>query len=76
MPQLSKGVEIRAQIDNEQIRSLLLINGGGAIALISILPKVFENKELVFLTKPILERIPIMFERSPLCERSSCILLR
>ncbi len=23
-----------------------------------------------------LERIPIMFERSPLCERSSCILLR
>ena len=41
------GVKIRAQIDNEQIWALLLINGGGAVALISILPKVLDGKELV-----------------------------
>lgn len=36
--QLSKGVELRAQIDTETVRALLLMNGGGAVALLSVLP--------------------------------------
>jgi hypothetical protein len=54
MAQISKGVELRAQIDAEQIKALLLINGGGAIALLTILPKVFDIPALNFMIKPIL----------------------
>lgn len=54
MPQLSEGAKIRAQIDNEQIRALLLINGGGAITLLTILPKAFELADMKFMAKPIL----------------------
>jgi hypothetical protein len=32
---MSKGLEIRAQIDAETSKALLLINGGGALALLS-----------------------------------------
>ena len=37
---MSKGVEIRSQIDTETVRALLLINGGGAVALLSLLPSI------------------------------------
>jgi len=37
---MSNGVEQRAQIDTETVRALLVINGGGAIALLSLLPTI------------------------------------
>lgn len=33
-------LELRAEIDNETVKGLLLINGGGAIALLAFLPHV------------------------------------
>lgn len=41
---LSKGVEIRAEIDRDTVKALLLINGGGAVALLTLLPKLIEEK--------------------------------
>lgn len=37
---MTKGLEIRAQIDTENVKGLLLINGGGAVALLAFLPSV------------------------------------
>lgn len=34
------GLEIRAQIDSENVKGLLLINGGGAVALLAFLPTI------------------------------------
>jgi hypothetical protein len=51
MIQLSDGAKNRAQIDNEQIRALLLIDGGGAITLLTILPKAFAGVYLAFSTR-------------------------
>src|SRR5690606_24838349 len=40
MVDLSDGVKIRAQIDSESVRNSLLINGGGSVALIALLPSI------------------------------------
>src|SRR6056297_900419 len=37
---LSDGAKIRAQIDAESVRAVLLINGGGSVALLALLPAV------------------------------------
>jgi len=37
---MTEGKEIRAQIDSENVRGLLLVNGGGAVALLTFLPFV------------------------------------
>ncbi len=37
---MTKGLEIRAQIDTEVVKGLLLLNGGGAVALLALLPTV------------------------------------
>ena len=37
---MSNGVQRRSQIDTEAVRSLLLINGGGAVALLTLLPAI------------------------------------
>lgn len=37
------GVERRSQIDTETVKALLLINGGGAIALLSLLPSILDK---------------------------------
>src|SRR5690606_12302323 len=44
---LSDGVKIRAQIDSESVRNVLLINGGGSVALIALLPAILGTP-LVF----------------------------
>lgn len=44
---ISKGVQIRAQIDAESVRHVLLVNGGGCVALLAILPNIFGTP-LVF----------------------------
>jgi energy-converting hydrogenase Eha subunit E len=43
---ISKGVEIRAMMDLEVGRSLILINGAGIIALLTFLATVLERPEL------------------------------
>ncbi|MFH1159208.1 MAG: hypothetical protein V1721_10080 [Pseudomonadota bacterium] len=37
------GLAIRAEIDNETVRGLLLINGGGAVALLAFLPTIINK---------------------------------
>jgi hypothetical protein len=43
----TEGVKIRAQIDTESVRNVLLVNGGGSVALIALLPNVLYTP-LVF----------------------------
>jgi hypothetical protein len=40
---MATGLEIRAQIDQENVKGLLLINGGAAVALLAALPQVFDK---------------------------------
>ena len=47
MVEFSEGVKIRAQIDQESTRSVLLVNGGGSVALLALLPVVIEHASLV-----------------------------
>jgi hypothetical protein len=42
---MSKGVETRAQIDTETVKGLLLINGSGAIALLTLFPSLLGKDE-------------------------------
>lgn len=43
---MSLGLEIRAQIDSENAKSLLLINGGAAVALLAFLPSILGKTGL------------------------------
>ena len=40
---MANGIERRSQIDTETVRALLLINGGGAIGLLSLLPAMLAR---------------------------------
>ncbi|MEZ5557988.1 MAG: hypothetical protein R3E86_05500 [Pseudomonadales bacterium] len=51
---MTTGVEIRAQIDTDVMRALLLVNGGAAVALIALLPYVLDRADLIPLAKAIL----------------------
>jgi len=44
---LSDGVHIRAQIDTESVRNVMLVNGGGSVALLALLPAILGTP-LVF----------------------------
>jgi hypothetical protein len=44
---VSEGVKIRAQIDAESVRNVMLVNGGGAVALLAFLPAILGTP-LVF----------------------------
>lgn len=44
---MTKGIEIRAQIDTESTRNVMLVNGGGSVALLALLPEVLGTP-LVF----------------------------
>ncbi|MFD0950502.1 hypothetical protein ACFQ0F_08905 [Paraperlucidibaca wandonensis] len=48
---MAEGHEIRASIDSETVRGLLLINGGGAVALLAFLSGVLLKPELEILTR-------------------------
>lgn len=37
---VSEGVKIRAQIDTESVRNVMLVNGGGSVALLALLPTI------------------------------------
>ena len=43
----SDGVKIRAEIDTESVRNVMLVNGGGSVALLALLPAVLGTP-LVF----------------------------
>ena len=51
---MAKGLEIRAQIDTECVKGLLLINGGGAVALLAFLPSVLGKPEYKSFVRAIL----------------------
>jgi hypothetical protein len=40
---MSNGVDRRSQIDTEMVKALVLINGGGAIALLTLFPHVLNK---------------------------------
>jgi len=46
--------EIRAQIDTENVKGLLLINGGGAVALLAFLPTILNKAGYESFVKAIL----------------------
>lgn len=51
---MADGHEIRAGVDTETVRGLLLINGGGAVALLAFLPGVLQKPELESLARAII----------------------
>lgn len=51
---MTSGVEIRTQIDTEVVKGLLLMNGGGAIALLAFLPHVIGEPDFAPLARSIL----------------------
>jgi len=51
---VADGRETRAAIDSETVRGLLLINGGGAVALLAFLPGVLQKPELESLARAII----------------------
>jgi hypothetical protein len=51
---MTKGLEIRAQIDTEVVKGLLLVNGGGAVALLPLLSTVIGKSEFEPLVRAIL----------------------
>lgn len=51
---MADGLEIRAGIDSETVRGLLLINGGGAVALLAFLAGIIEKPHLEFLARSII----------------------
>lgn len=48
---MADGVELRKQIDSEHVRALLLVNGGGAVALLALLPAIIGKVEFLPLFK-------------------------
>jgi len=44
---VSEGVKIRAQIDSESVRAVMLVTGGGCVALLALLPKVMGTPLVV-----------------------------
>jgi len=50
---MTTGREIRSRIDSEQVRGLLLINGGAAVALIALIPYVLDKPEFIALSRGI-----------------------
>lgn len=51
---MSNGVSRRSQIDTELGKGLLLMHGGGSIALLAFLPTILDNPSYVFLSKAVL----------------------
>ncbi|MEW6164587.1 MAG: hypothetical protein AB1642_05965 [Pseudomonadota bacterium] len=51
---MADGVELRAGIDAETVRGLLLINGGGAVALLAFLAGIIAKPELAVLARAII----------------------
>jgi hypothetical protein len=48
------GIQTRANIDTETVRALLLVNGGGAVALLALLPRLLDNRSYHHLVQAVL----------------------
>ena len=44
---ISEGVRMRAQIDTESVRAVMLVTGGGCIALLALLPTIAGTRLVV-----------------------------
>jgi len=51
---MTSGLEIRAQIDSENLKGLLVANGGGAVALLTFLPFILGKPCYVRLAQAVL----------------------
>lgn len=51
---MTKGLEIRAQIDTENVKGLFLVNGGAAVALLAFLPAVLDKPAYESLARAVL----------------------
>jgi ABC-type polysaccharide/polyol phosphate export permease len=51
---MADGRETRAAIDSETVRGLLLINGGGAVALLAFLSSIIGKPEFSLLTQAVM----------------------
>lgn len=51
---MTEGLKIRSEIDAENVKGLLLINGGAAVALLAFLPHVLDKPEFEPLARAIL----------------------
>jgi hypothetical protein len=51
---MATGLEIRAQIDTENVKGLVIINGGAAVALLAFLPAVLDKPEFDALARAVL----------------------
>lgn len=56
---MTSGVERRSDIDTETVRGLLLINGGGAVALLAFLASAFQQGNLQQLARAIICAVSI-----------------
>lgn len=63
---MTKGLEIRAQIDTEVVKGLLLLNGGGAVALLALLPTVIGKPGFEPLSRAILGGL-LIFQFGLIC---------
>ena len=72
---MADGQEIRAGVDTETVRGLLLINGGGAIALLAFLPGVLLKPELESLARAIIWAV-FTFQHEPAFSRGFRIQTR
>jgi hypothetical protein len=57
---MASQLEIRAQIDTETVKALLVANGGGAIALLSILSSILDKEGYESLALAILSGVLIL----------------
>ena len=48
---MASRLEIRAQIDTEVARGLALVNSGGAVALLALIPQLLDRPEYHVLAK-------------------------
>lgn len=77
---MTSGKEIRSRIDSEQVRGLLLINGGAAVALIALIPYILEKPEFLILSRGIfialiLFQLGLVFAVVHNRQRRKCALL-
>lgn len=47
-------LNIRAKIDSQNVKGLVLINGGGIVALFAFLPHILKEPQFICLTKSVL----------------------
>lgn len=51
---MTNGLDRRAEIDTEHFKALVLINGGGAVALLAIMPSLLEKAGYANLTRAVM----------------------